>query len=122
MQGGVLESAPAVGRSSLGIAADGALTAARVSSSGIWQGKGQRSPLLLNSPPKGRFTLYTPVYGRATPGESGVAVEVVIGTLPSAELGTPLDGTVTAVTNAGPTTIPPGGAVLVAESELPQAP
>ena len=68
MQNGVLESAPAAGRSSLGIAADGTLTTGRVSSSGLWQGKGQRRPLLLNSPAgKGKFTLYTPVYGTATP-------------------------------------------------------
>jgi len=114
MQNGLLESAPAVGRSSLGIAADGTLTTARVSSAGIWQGNGQRRPLLLNSPPGGRFTLYTPAYGTTTPRESGV-VEAVIGSFPPALLDEPLDGTVTQVTNAGPTPIPPGGAVLVAQ-------
>jgi flagellar hook assembly protein FlgD len=68
----------------------------------------------LNTPAQsGRFTLYTPVYGGATPRESGVA-EAVFGTFPSAKLGAPLDGTVTGVTTAGPTTIPRGGAVLVA--------
>ena len=114
MQNGVLESAPAAGRSSLGIAADGTLTTGRVSSSGLWQGKGLRRPLLLNSPAgKGNFSLYTPVYGTATPRESGV-VEAVIGTLPPAQLDTPLDGTVTQLTTAGQTRIPPGGAVLVA--------
>jgi flagellar hook assembly protein FlgD len=113
MQNGVLESAPAVGRSSLGISADGTLTAARVSSSGIWQGKGQRRPLLLNSPPDGKFTLYTPVYGLTTPKESGV-LEAVIGSFPPAHLDEPLDGTVTKVTTAGSTPIPRGGAVLVA--------
>ena len=114
MQGGVLESAPAGGRSSLGIGANGALTIARVSLAGIWQGSGQRRPLALNSPSgKGRFTLYTPAYGTATPGESGV-VEAVIASFPPARLGVPLDGTVTQVTRAGPTRIPPGGAVIVA--------
>jgi flagellar hook assembly protein FlgD len=114
MQSGVLESAPAAGRSSLGIAADGTLTTALVSSAGIWQGKGLRRPLSLNSPAgTGNFSLYTPVYGTATPRESGV-VEAVIGTLPPATLDTPLDGTVTLVTSAGGTRIPPGGAVLVA--------
>ena len=113
MQGGVLESSPAVGRSSLGVAADGTLTTARVSFAGIWQGNGQRRPLLLNTPAKGRFTLYTPAYGSATPHESGV-VEAVIGSFPAATLDGPLDGTVSQVTNAGPTPIPPGGAVLVA--------
>jgi hypothetical protein len=114
MQGGVLESPPAVGRSSLGIAADGTLTAGRVSFAGIWQGNGLRRPFFLNSPAKsGQFSLYTPVYGAQTPPESGV-VEDVIGTLPPAQLNTPLDGTVTQVTTSGQTKIPPGGAVLVA--------
>ena len=82
MQNDVLESAPAAGRSSLGIAADGTLTTGRVSSSGLWQGNGLRRPLLLNSPAAtGNFSLYTPVYGTATPGSPGV-VEAVIGTLP----------------------------------------
>jgi hypothetical protein len=70
--------------------------------------------LLLNTPAgSGKFSLYTPVYGSATPREAGV-VEAVIGTLPAAHLDTPLDGTVTQVTTAGPTPIPRGGAVLVA--------
>ncbi len=112
MQNGVLESAPAGGRSSLGIAADGTLTADRVSFAGIWQGNGLRRPLFLNSA-TGKFSLYTPVYGSATPKESGV-VEAVIGTFPLAQLDTPLDGTVTQVTTSGRTKIPPGGAVLVA--------
>jgi len=114
MQNGVLESAPAVGRSSLGIGADGTLTTAHVSFAGIWQGSGLRRPLFLNSPAKsGKFSLYTPVYGTSTPRESGV-VEAVIGTLPPAHLDAPLDGTVTQVTTDGPTRIPHGGAVLVA--------
>ncbi|HET7352534.1 MAG TPA: phosphodiester glycosidase family protein [Gaiellaceae bacterium] len=114
IQNGVLESAPATARSSLGIAADGTLTAARVSLAGTWQGNGQRRPLLLNGPVgKGKFTLYTPAYGTATPRESGV-VEAVIGQLPPTRPSVSLDGTVTQVTTAGPTPIPPGGAVLVA--------
>jgi flagellar hook assembly protein FlgD len=114
MQNGVLESGPAAGRSSLGITSSGTLTTARVSLAGIWQGSGQRRPLLLNMPAgKGRFTLYTPAYGPATPRESGVA-EAVIGTLPPARPGTTLAGTVTRATGGGPTPIPRGGAVLVA--------
>ena len=112
MQNGLLESAPAVGRSSLGIAADGTLTTARVSSAGIWQGSGQRRPLLLNAP-TGKFTLFTPAYGATTPKESGV-FEAVLGSFPPARLGVPLDGTVAQVTAAGSTPIPSGGAVLVA--------
>jgi hypothetical protein len=114
MQDGVLESAPAIGRSSLGIAADGTLTTGRVSFAGLWQGNGLRRPLLLNTPAKaGKFSLYTPVYGAATPRESGV-LEAVLGTFPPAQLGVPLDGTVTQVATSGQTKIPPGGAVLVA--------
>jgi len=114
MQDGVVASAPAAGRTSLGIAADGALTTGRVSFAGIWQGNGQRRPLVLNTPAgKGKFTLYTPTYGTVTPRESHV-VEAVLGSLPAARLGTTLGGTVTRVTNSGPTRIPDGGAVLVA--------
>ena len=114
VQDGVLQSAPAGGRSSLGIAAGGTLTTARVSFAGVWQGKGQRRPLLLNtSARKRKFTLYTPAYGSRTPRESGV-VEAVLGTFPPARLGTALAGTVTRVTSGGPTPIPRGGAVIVA--------
>ena len=114
LKDGVIASTPATGRSSLGIAADGTLSTGPVSLAGIWQGSGQRRPMSLNTPAKsGKFTLYTPTYGTATPRETGV-LEVVIGTFPSAQLGTPLDGTVTAVTTSGPTAIPAAGAVLVA--------
>jgi flagellar hook assembly protein FlgD len=113
MRNGVLESAPATGRSSLGIGANGVLTAAHVSLAGTWQGSGQRRPLLLNTPAgKGKFTLYTSAYGAATPRESGV-VEAVVGQLPPTQPSMPLEGTVTQVTSAGPTAIPRNGAVLV---------
>jgi len=118
MQGGVLESQPAAGRSSLGIAANGILTPARVSFAGSWQGSGQRRPLGLNSATgQGKFTLYTPAYGTVTPKESGV-VEAVIPSFPPARLGVPLDGLVTQVTSAGPTGIPRNGAVLVARGAV----
>jgi hypothetical protein len=114
LRNGVLESPPGIGRSSLGIATDGTLMPGRISFGGIWQGNGQRRALTLNTPAKtGKFTLYTPVYGATTPRETGV-VEAVIGNFPDAGLETPLDGTVTQLTTAGPTRIPPGGAVLVA--------
>ena len=48
MQNGVLESAPAVGARASASRADGTLTTAQVSSAGIWQGSGQRRPMLLN--------------------------------------------------------------------------
>lgn len=114
MQDGVLESGPAGGRSSLGIGTNGLLTTARLSLAGTWQGSGQRRPLVLNAPAgKGKFALYTPAYGAATPAESGV-VEAVIGSLPPARPGVPFDGVVTQVAAGGPTQIPPGGGVLVA--------
>jgi hypothetical protein len=114
VQNGVLESEPASGRSSLGIAANGTLTTGRLSFAGLWQGNGQRRPLRLNTPVKtGPFVLYTPAYGAATPRESRV-VEAVIASFPPAQLDTPLDGTVTGVTDHGRTRIPPQGAVLVA--------
>ena len=118
LQHGVLESAPGTGRSSLGIAADGTLTAARISFAGIWQGKGQSRPLLLNTSAQGgKFTLYTPAYGTATPHETGV-IEAVIQSFPHAQLDTPLVGKVTQVTTSGATTIPPGGAVIVARGSI----
>src|SRR5262249_25280812 len=81
---------------------------------GTWQGSGQTRPLGLNTPAgKGKFTLYTPAYGTATPKESGV-VEDVITSFPPTGLGAVLDGTVNKVTSAGPTGIPRGGPVLVA--------
>jgi hypothetical protein len=121
MQGGVLESQPAAGRSSLGIAANGLLTATRVSFAGSWQGSGQRRPLSLNTPAgQGKFTLYTPAYGTTTPKESGV-VEAVIPSFPPARLGVQLDGAVTQVTSSGPTGIPRNGAVLVARGAVSTA-
>lgn len=121
MRDGVLESAPATGRTSLGIDAGGILTAARVSLAGTWQGSGQRRPLLLNTPAgKGKFTLYTPAYGSATPRESGV-VEAVIGELPPTRPSVSVVGTVTQVTAAGPTGIPSSGAVLVARGAVSTA-
>ncbi len=114
LRNGVLESPPGTGRSSLGIATDGTLTTGRISFAGIWQGKGQRRALTLNTPANsGKFTLYTPVYGTTTPRETGV-VEAVISKFPAAELDASLDGTVALVTTAGGARIPPGGAVLVA--------
>ena len=121
MQHGVLESAPADGRSSLGLGANGLLTVARVSFAGTWQGSGQRRPLALNTPAgKGKFTLYTPSYGTETPGESGV-VEAVIPSFPPAHPGAPLEGTVSQVVTGGPTRIPPAGAVIVARGAVSAA-
>jgi flagellar hook assembly protein FlgD len=113
MRGGVLDTVPAAARSSLGIAGDGTLSAARVAFKGTWQGSGQRRPLDLNAAPaKGHATLYTPAWGPATPVESGV-VEDVFSSFPATRAGQPLSAAVTRVVATGGTSIPPGGAVLV---------
>jgi Phosphodiester glycosidase len=113
MRGGVLDSAPAIDRSSLGIAPDGTLTVAQVGFDGTWRGTGQRRQLDLNAPPvKGHTTLYTQSWGPTTPAETGVAV-AVIGALPPLVPNRVASGVVTLVLAQGPVTIPPGGAVLV---------
>jgi flagellar hook assembly protein FlgD len=113
MRAGALDSAPAVGRSSLGIAPDGTLQIARVAFSGTWQGTGQRRPLLLNAPPKaGTTTLYTTAWGPETPAEAGVAAALISPFPPSAP-NRVLTGVVTQVAGAGPVAIPAGAAVLV---------
>ena len=114
MRGGALDSAPAAGRSSLGIAPDGTLTVRRVAFDGTWRGTGQRRQLDLDAAPvAGHTTLYTSAWGPTTPAESGV-VEDVIGSFPPAQPNRVLTGPVTQVVAQGSTPIPPGGAVLVA--------
>jgi Phosphodiester glycosidase/FlgD Ig-like domain len=114
MRGGALDSAPALARSSLGIAPDGTLTVARVAFDGTWRGTGQRRQLDLNDPPvAGHTTLYTSAWGPTTPSETGV-VEDVIGTFPPAQPNHVLTGVVGQVAAQGGVPIPPGGAVLVA--------
>ncbi|HET8527680.1 MAG TPA: phosphodiester glycosidase family protein [Gaiellaceae bacterium] len=120
LRDGLLDSAPASARSSLGIGADGTLSVAQVAFDGTWRGTGQRRQLDLNAPPvKGHTTLYTAAWGPTTPAESGVVVDVVD---PLAPL-TPNSvdtGVVTQVTDHGPVAIPPNGAVLVSRGN--QAP
>lgn len=110
-RGGVLDSEPNSGRSSLGIEASGALQVAKVNCTGTWQASAGLRPLSLNTR-TGHFTLYTPSFGTATPAENGVT-ETVFESFPATRPGQALDGTVTAVTTTGSTRIPRGGAVLV---------
>jgi hypothetical protein len=113
VRAGALESAPAAARSSLGIAADGTLSVARVAFDGTWRGSGQRRQLDLNAPPaKGHTTLYTSAWGPETPAETGVAVDV-LSTLPALVPNRVASGVVASVVDHGPVPIPPGGAVLV---------
>jgi hypothetical protein len=120
IRNGRLDTAPAEGRTSLGIGADGTLTVARVSFDGTWRGTGQRRQLDLNAAPaKGHTTLYTSAWGPQTPAESGVVADVVepFGPLVPNSVNT---GVVTQVTDHGPIGIPPDGAVLVSRGN--QAP
>jgi hypothetical protein len=120
IRSGQLDAAPAVGRTSLGIAADGTLTVARVGFDGTWRGTGQRRQFDLNAlPVAGHTTLYTPAWGATTPAESGVVIDVLDQLAPLApnRVNTAV---VTQVTDHGPVAIPPGGAVLVSRGN--QAP
>lgn len=120
MRAGILDSAPALNRSSLGIGADGTLTVDRVRFDGTWRGTGQRRQFDLNAAPvKGHTTLYTQAWGPTTPAETGVAV-AVIGSLAPLAPNRIASGAVAQVLTQGPVTIPPGGAVLVARGN--QAP
>lgn len=113
MTAGVLESAPASTRSSLGIGPDGTLTVDEVSFDGTWRGNGQRRQLDLNAAPvKGHTTLYTSAWGQTTPAETGVVVDV-ISSLPPLVPNRVDAGVVGQVLDHGPVTIPAGGAVLV---------
>jgi hypothetical protein len=115
MQGGVLENQPNVGRTSLGIAADGMLQAAEVSFYGTWQASAGQRKLTLNSR-SGHFALFTRAFGASTPPEPGAVAEAVFSSFPPARTGQDLTGTVSQMTTAGGTPIPAGGAVLVARS------
>jgi flagellar hook assembly protein FlgD len=113
MESGALENQPNVGRTSLGITADGMLEAAKVSFYGTWQATAGQRILTLNSG-RGHFTLFTPAYGGSTPLETGSVAEAVFSWFPAAQASKDLTGTVAQVTSAGGTPIPKGGAVLVA--------
>ena len=120
MRDGQLDSAPALQRSSLGIAADGTLSVAKVAFDGTWRGTDQRRQLDLNAAPaKGHTTLYTASWGPTTPAETGVVVDVV-DSLPPLRPNTVNTGVVTQQTTQGPVPIPPNGAVLVSRGN--QAP
>src|SRR5262245_16241460 len=115
MQNTVLQSPPYRLRSSVGIGTNGKLTVQRVGLFGYWQGLGQRRPLTgLNQPPRGDGTsLFTPAWGATTPRIAGVS-EAVLQPFPPAVPGGELTGTVTLQRTGGGTTIPAGGAVLLA--------
>ncbi len=114
LRGGVLDVAPADGRSSVGIDTDGALHVDRVALAGTWQGTGQRRILGINEAPRNnRTTLYTRDYGARTPADSGGAY-AVLQPFPSSLPNTPLTATVTGYLSGGNQPIPADGAVLAA--------
>jgi hypothetical protein len=120
MRNGVLDSRPAIGRSSLGIGLDGLLRIARISFFGTWGiAELPREPLnQLNRPLVGsQVGLFTPVWGAPTPERRG-AVDVVISALPPATPNIDLAGQVVEVRRGGGTAIPDGGAVLQATGAL----
>jgi hypothetical protein len=120
MRGGVLDSAPALNRSSLGIGAGGSISIGVLGFDGTWRGTDQRRQLDLNKPPvAGHTTLYTSSWGPTTPAETGVVADT-IGTLPATVPNSIVAGAVTAQGTSGSVPIPPGGAVLVARGN--QAP
>jgi hypothetical protein len=114
LRGGILDSAPADKRSSVGMDTDGALHVDRVSLAGTWQGSGQRRILGLNEAARAnRTTLYTRAWGARTPAEGGGAY-AVLQPFPASKPNTPLTATVTGYLPGGNQPIPADGAVLVA--------
>jgi hypothetical protein len=111
---GILDTAPAEERSTVGIDAGGMLHVERVDLEGTWQGSGQRRILGLNEAPRGnRTTLYTRAWGARTPAESGGAY-AVLQPFPASRPNTSLTATVTGYLPGGNQPIPPDGAVLAA--------
>jgi hypothetical protein len=120
MMGGVLHHPPSADRSSVGIAGDGSIRVQRLRMFGTWRGTGQRRPMDLNEAPgPNGISLFTNAWGPATPALAG-AVEAVIAPLPATTPNVDLTGPVVGVAQNGNTTIPPGGAVLVARGTAAQ--
>jgi hypothetical protein len=121
MRDRVLAAPPHGGRSSIGIRDDGTLDVRRVEFFATWRGFGQRRTLNgFNQPPgPNGIALYTPTWGRAVPAQPG-AVTAVLADVPAATPNTDLQGQVVEIRNGSATTIPAGGAVLVARGTAGQ--
>ena len=114
LRGGILDVAPADGRSSAGIDTGGTLHVDRVALAGTWQGLGQRRILGINEAPRAnRTTLYTRAWGARTPAENGGAY-AVLQPFPDSAPNAALTATVTGYVQGGNQPIPADGAVLVA--------
>ncbi len=115
MRGGTLEHQPIENRSAVGIDTSGNLHVDRVPFNGTWSGFSTISYRLayVNEPPQANTaSLFTPVWGAATPSVNGVAA--VIEPFPAAQPFHNLTGPVTAVISNSSVPIPRDGAVLVA--------
>jgi hypothetical protein len=120
IQSGALEHTPNRGRSSIGVDSTGLLRIDRIALFATWQAAGPRRSLTgINEPPGSNgAALFTPAWGVATPAASG-DVEIAITGFPST---TPSNdeivGLIAQTARNGGTSIPPGGAVLVARGAL----
>ncbi len=114
LRAGILDTAPADERSTIGVDTDGTLHVERVRLAGSWQGTGQRRILGINEPPRAnRTSLYTRAWGGRTPAESGGAY-AILQPFPATKPNTPLTATVMGYLPGGNQPIPADGAVLVA--------
>src|SRR5438876_2594963 len=122
MRGGTVEHQPADNRSTLGIDSTGTLHVDRVPFNASWWGFSTiRYPLgQLNEPPHANSaSLFTPVWGDATPPVSGIAA--VLQPFPPTKPFGDLVGQVTALANNSSVPIPRDGAVLVARGTAADA-
>jgi hypothetical protein len=122
MRGGTVEHQPADNRSTLGIDSTGTLHVDRVPFNASWWGFSTiRYPLAqLNEPPHANSaSLFTPVWGDATPPVNGVAV--VLEPFPATKPFVELSGDVTSLVTDSTVPIPRDGAVLVARGTAAQA-
>jgi hypothetical protein len=115
LRDGVLEHRPSAERSSIALDVGGNLRVERATMFGTWQGSGQRRTVsvLNENPTANAVSLYTPVWGAATP-PSTASFEVALDSFPPAIPNNEITGTVAYTNGGGNTAIPPGGAVLVA--------
>jgi Phosphodiester glycosidase/FlgD Ig-like domain len=116
LRDGRLDNPPSPDRSSLGIMADGTLDIRRVTFVGTWNAAGLPRRILhqLNrAPARDQVALYTPVWGARTPSVPG-ALTVTLFPFPTAAPNTDLEAPVVDLRRASSTSIPLGGAVLVA--------
>src|SRR5439155_2999987 len=122
MRAGTVEHQPADNRSAVGIDSNGTLHVDKVPFSASWWGFSTiRYPVAqLNEPPHANSTsLFTSVWGAATPPVGGIAV--VLEPFPPTKPFADLVGQVTAIVSNSSGPIPRDGAVLVARGSAAQA-